>query len=666
MRRIIREQEPQAPSTRLSSLGATLTTVSARRKADPRRLGPSLRGELDWIVMKALEKDRKRRYETANDFATDVMRYLTDQPVAACPPSAWYRLRKFASRNRRGLATTAVLLVAGLVLCGVLLAVQLQNASRVRQLGQDVWQSLAGAWTAIEARDLTLAGQRVAEAQGRLGADAVSLTDLAAEIDGIRREIDSRQADAARFAQFLKGARDAQDHRDNGGVGSESGDRVAETTLGLYGVLTEKDWLSRLDRSTLSADQKQQVRETAYVTLVSLADFYTRWRGSEPKSVERSLNLLHRAEDFHQPTRAFYFVRADCRRRQGDTAAAAEDEKQFHAAAAQTAWDYYLPGHTAGWNGDLDEAIRSYKAALRLQPDHYNSLFFLGVRLFHDKNRWQEAIAYLTGSIALRPDTNAHRLRAQCYMVHGQRDEAIEDCREGIRLNPGNYNVLVELGMVLGRLGKLDEAIAAFRQALRIKPDDPAVHVQLVRLLSAKGEEGEATACYFKAIEIWDASPDLSHSARWNNDLAWSLVWHARVGSHDPAQAGQLARKGVELARRAVELVPKDGPTLHQAHCWNTLGVALYRTGDWKAAIEALEKAEALEPKYLAFSGFFLAMAHWRLDHKDEARTWYDKAAAWKAENLSWNAEEELLLFRAEAAALLGTVDVPEDVFARP
>jgi WD40 repeat protein/serine/threonine protein kinase len=106
MRRIIREQEPQTPSVRLSSLGETLTTVSVRRKADPRRLGPSLRGELDWVVMKELEKDRRRRYETANDLASDVMRYLTDQPVQACPPSAWYRFGKLARRNRAALLTT--------------------------------------------------------------------------------------------------------------------------------------------------------------------------------------------------------------------------------------------------------------------------------------------------------------------------------------------------------------------------------------------------------------------------------------------------------------------------------------------------------------------------------------------------------------------------------
>ena len=107
MRRIIREEEPPKPSTRLSTLGATRTTVSANRKADARHLDRSVRGELDWIVMKALEKDRRRRYETANDFAADVMRYLTDQPVEACPPSAWYRFGKFARRNRVALTTAA-------------------------------------------------------------------------------------------------------------------------------------------------------------------------------------------------------------------------------------------------------------------------------------------------------------------------------------------------------------------------------------------------------------------------------------------------------------------------------------------------------------------------------------------------------------------------------
>jgi eukaryotic-like serine/threonine-protein kinase len=115
MRRMIREDEPPTPSMRLSSLRETLTTTSTKRSTDPRHLNRSVRGELDWIAMKALEKDRNRRYETANDFAADVMRYLSDQPVEACPPSAWYRTGKFARRNHAAIAT-ATILAAALVL----------------------------------------------------------------------------------------------------------------------------------------------------------------------------------------------------------------------------------------------------------------------------------------------------------------------------------------------------------------------------------------------------------------------------------------------------------------------------------------------------------------------------------------------------------------------
>jgi serine/threonine protein kinase/tetratricopeptide (TPR) repeat protein len=113
MRRMIREDEPPRPSHRVSTLAAEAsTTVSARRGVDGRQLGQVLRGELDWIVMRALEKDRNRRYESASAFAADVQRYLNDEAVAACPPSAGYRLRKYVRRNRRALVMAGVLAAA--------------------------------------------------------------------------------------------------------------------------------------------------------------------------------------------------------------------------------------------------------------------------------------------------------------------------------------------------------------------------------------------------------------------------------------------------------------------------------------------------------------------------------------------------------------------------
>jgi serine/threonine protein kinase len=117
MRRIIREEDPAKPSTRISTMGQAATAVSTRRKSDPKRLSQLFRGELDWIVMKALDKDRNRRYESASAFAADVEHYLHDEPVQACPPSAGYRLRKFVRRNRWALALTAVVVTA-LVMVG--------------------------------------------------------------------------------------------------------------------------------------------------------------------------------------------------------------------------------------------------------------------------------------------------------------------------------------------------------------------------------------------------------------------------------------------------------------------------------------------------------------------------------------------------------------------
>ena len=133
IRRIIREEEPPQPSTRISTLGETRTVMAAHRQVDANRLRQLVRGDLDWIVMKALEKDRTRRYETANGLARDIVRYLGDQPVEACPPSTTYRFRKFARRNRMALTTAGLVSVA--LMLGTLLSTwQAVRATRAEHL----------------------------------------------------------------------------------------------------------------------------------------------------------------------------------------------------------------------------------------------------------------------------------------------------------------------------------------------------------------------------------------------------------------------------------------------------------------------------------------------------------------------------------------------------
>jgi WD40 repeat protein len=125
--RVIREEEVPTLSNRLST-AEELMAIAASRGTEPAALTRLVRGDLDWIVMKALEKDRARRYETANGFADDIERYLADEPVLACPPSAGYRFRKFARRHRAALGMAAA--ASAVVLTAVLLAVSYVMISR--------------------------------------------------------------------------------------------------------------------------------------------------------------------------------------------------------------------------------------------------------------------------------------------------------------------------------------------------------------------------------------------------------------------------------------------------------------------------------------------------------------------------------------------------------
>ena len=172
--RLIKEEEPPKPSTRLSDTGEALASISAQRHMEPAKLSKLMRGELDWIVMKTLEKDRNRRYESASGLAADVLRHLNHEAVQAYPPSAWYRFRKFAGRNKRVLATAsliATVLVAGMVV--------------------STWQAIR----AKEAEGRASANYETAEDQRQKVEKQLVLTEQA-QNQGLRRLYESRLAEA--------------------------------------------------------------------------------------------------------------------------------------------------------------------------------------------------------------------------------------------------------------------------------------------------------------------------------------------------------------------------------------------------------------------------------------------------------------------------------------
>ncbi len=157
MRRMIREDEPARPSRRLNTLGAqAISTLSQQRGIDERRLKQSLRSELDWIVMNAIEKDRIRRYESASAFAADVQRYLDDEPVLACPPSTVYRLRKLARKHKVALGTMAAVGLAMIIGAAFSLWQAVEATSARRQADQQRQRAEASFEKALEAVDRML------------------------------------------------------------------------------------------------------------------------------------------------------------------------------------------------------------------------------------------------------------------------------------------------------------------------------------------------------------------------------------------------------------------------------------------------------------------------------------------------------------------------------
>jgi tetratricopeptide (TPR) repeat protein len=223
------------------------------------------------------------------------------------------------------------------------------------------------------------------------------------------------------------------------------------------------------------------------------------------------------------------------------------------------------------------------------------------------------------------------------------------------------------LGNLLASQGKSSEAEAEYRAALkdyqRLADEHPnelgygnsaAVgHYYLGDLLAGQGKPVDAETEYQAALQIWQRlarqptnSSNFRYDRAWtHNDWAWLLATCPNLKLRDPEQA-------VAHALKAVELAPD------YADAWTTLGVSQYRKGDWDAAIEALRKSTQLANGGNSRHFFFLAMAHWKLNEKEKARTWYDRAVAWMDKNSPQ--DEELKRFRDEATALLGLAKAAE------
>jgi serine/threonine protein kinase/Tfp pilus assembly protein PilF len=672
--RMIKEEEPPKPSTRLSDSGEALASISAQRHMEPAKLSKLMRGELDWIVMKTLEKDRNRRYETAKDFAADVQRYLADESVQACPPSAMYRFRKFAIRNKRALASAAVLAVAVLVVTGTLgWAVRDREAH-----AQEAARERAARQTALELEvSLALKEAEQSQEQGKWP-EALSAARRAEGLlagggsDELRERVHLLRKDLEMVLRLEEIRLLSSETKDNE-FDWDNADRTYAQAFADYGIdvlgLPVEEAAARirarvgvavplaaaLDDWANARDAKDKAGRLALAALAQAADPDPwRWQVREAvkkKDTKALVALAASSEILRQPpTSLLVLVRALSA---GDLAEAViavlrDAQRQFPGDF----WINYVLGANLRKMGPpyRDEAVSFSRAALAVRPQSLAAHNILGVAL-KDQGKLDEAIACYRKAIELDPKfATVHINLGTALMDQKKLDEAIACYRKAIELDPKSAMAHNNLGIALKHQKKLDEAIAAYRKAIEIDPKSAGAYSNLGGLLCDDLKEyDKAIECFRKAIDL---DPNIAN-------------YHFCLGNALRNQ--QKLPEAVLAYRKATELDP------NYAMAWQVLGWLQYRIGDWRASIEALEKSCKLQPGGTGDGGqwIVLALAHAKLaaqdglpekvreDHKIEARRRYEQAD--KQIDTWWRARpgdvggQAIWDFRAEARELMGT-----------
>jgi serine/threonine protein kinase/tetratricopeptide (TPR) repeat protein len=546
IRRIIREEEPPKPSTRLSESKDALASISAQRHTEPAKLTRLVRGELDWIVMKALEKDRNRRYETANNLAMDVQRYLADEPVLACRPTVSYRLRKFVRRNKGPvLAATlvAIALLAGIIgtTFGLVRAEQrAQGERRARDtaekrlaqiekgvelfagllLGLDPRGEEQGApplYEQLRERASKAADDLVGEAVG----DAEAVARLQTRLGNTLREL----GDAGKAVEVLERARATREEK----LGADHADTLATVNVLAIayrdaGRLPEA--IALLERvRDVQVSQKGADHGDTLTTLVRLAQVY-RETGRLPEAIA----LFEQVRDAR--TRLLGANHPDTLVTLNNLATAYQfaDKRAESLALFKQVRDAYLkdpgPDHPETLTVSNNLAL-AYQNVGRL-PEAI--ALFEQVRDAQAKKLGDEHPATLM---------TLHNL-AIAYQVDGKLPEAIslhEQVRDALMKKPGpdhpfTLSALNELALAYQAAGRLPEAIALFEQA--------AVGMEKRRF-----EHEHAALIIHNTIDAYEIAEQFEKAETWRRK--WLPVGKERSGADSIAYASELAGLGLNL-----------------------------------------------------------------------------------------------------------------------
>jgi serine/threonine protein kinase len=614
IRRIIREEEPPRPSTRLSEAKDTLPSISAQRQTEPAKLTRLVRGELDWIVMKALEKDRNRRYETANGFAMDVQRYLADEPVLACPPSAWYRLRKFVRRKK-----------------GPVLAASLILLALVAGFIGTTWQAVrAGQRAEGESLAKQQAQQEKANAEVREAEIKAVLDFVAAKILAAARpkDQDGGQGYDVKLADAVKAALPFVDK-------SFTKQPLIEARL----RMTMGNSFLYLSDARSAIEQQEKARA-----------LYTRHRGPDHPDTLQSMNDL--AGSYAYAGRTQEALRLFEETLQLRKASLGPDHPDTLSSMSNLANAYSAAGRTREALDLRVETLQLQKA--RLGPDHPSTLGSMHnlALSYAEAGRRQEALELREETLRLRkvklgpehPDTLMSMTGlANSYADAGQLQEEFKLRKEILnltkaRLGPDHANTLLSMNNLansLRRAGRTQEAIKLHEETLRLQkgklgPDHPDTLQSMNNLANAydaAGRTEEALKLLEETLQLKKAKVGLDHPDTLMSMSNLASTYHA---------AGRI-QEAIKLHEETLQLMKARHGRRHPdtLASMNNLGGSYIAAGEAARAVAILQETLALRQRRLkaepgnSLEQSFLAWTHGLIGEAEQARL--DYAAAVQA-----------------------------------
>jgi serine/threonine protein kinase/lipoprotein NlpI len=561
MLRVVREEEPPRPSTKLSTADA-LPTLSANRSMEPKKLTGLLRYELDWIVMKALEKDRTRRYESANGFAADVLRYLNGEAVQAHPPSAAYRLTKYIQRHRGQMVATAAVVVA----LGVGLAALSKLWVHISREEKETQERAAKELKAIdETRKVSLERLEMArtaiatgdhQRAGTLLSSSDPLLESAEPLQDVRDQLKTLRSQVEVYVEFKNVLDEARSalygslilpgkavepavpivqwgnapflqfgslSLGSPGVGELESRRVKEQTQKYSRKLVEMAEQIREQKGSgavglppLNAEQQRLFQEDMAEAYLIAAFLEADPAANDAAATRRAIDWLNRADRVLPGLRAIYVHRSVFWHAIGNRAENEVDQKRAQEVVPRSAVDRFWHGFAfhnradeARRRGDqasaqdfLRQEVGEYAALLQIRPDHFWG-YFNWARCEVDLGNLHLALIGYTACTRIRPDFPwPYNNRAMVNLRLREYEKALQDFNRALLLNADYVEARANRGLVYFKLGKAALAQADLNRAIALNSNYHPAYEYRAEVHRGLKEYAEAITDYQQVLTI--------------------------------------------------------------------------------------------------------------------------------------------------------------------